>query len=250
MRRAHDVPAELCQVIEFYIVGVVNESRHAPHVAGGIVAPRRRVVSILFVDAVAFEHISDIGGDVLRVIVAFDGGIKEILVVWLQIVLCGKFHDHVLGRAQKIVRVAELKLIIHVFIGAKSGIFHADGGAVLFFIPAFKAFDHGGGFFRSVPGIFPAFVNVLFPVKYAQDDRLIAAAAGCDQKRRKGYDRGECKCADAFFSHFPTSFLLRPARFAVITTMRMTTKMMVVSAQNEESVSAVCALPRMVALNT
>ena len=32
--------------------------------------------------------------------------------------------------------------------------------------------------------------------------------------------------------------------------MRITTKMMVVSAQKEESVAAVCAFPRVVALNT
>ena len=245
----HDIPAEFGQVCRVNVFGVVNKARHAPHISRGVVAPRGIVLRIFFVDAVALEHLPDIRGDVADIVVLFLARVEETFVVRFEVILRRKFHDHVLGGAEKIVLVPEFELVVHIFVCSERGVFHADGGAVLLFVPPFKASDHVGRVGIAVPRVLAAFVDVLLPIIDAEHNFGIGVAARQNGDRGERCDCRKQKCGNSSLFHFRTSFL-RPTRFAEITTMRMTTKMMVVSAQKEESVAAVCALPRVVALNT
>ena len=254
LRRAHDIPAEFFEFVVFDVFGVVDKARHAPHIACRVVCPGGIVGRVRLVDAVAVEDAADEGGDVADIVVFLDRGVEETLVIALEPVLRRELHDHVLGGTEQVVvaLVGEHELVVHIFVGAEGRVFHADGGAVRLLVPRFEAFRHGGSLLVAVVvgviGALSALVHVFLPVVYAQDDGVVLGAAR-KGKYGKGERRREGERADALCVHRVSSFL-RPVRLEMSTMSRMRTKMMVVSAQKEESVAAVCALPRVVALKT
>ena len=236
------------------IFGVVHEPRRAPHISRGVFAPCG--LAVAHRHRVGVEFLLDEGRDVVDIVVELVALVEERLGVGLEHILGGELHDHVLGGAQKIVGIAQLELVVHILVGAEGGVFHRDGGAVGLLVPHFKVLDEGGRGAVLVDlvvvliGALAALVDVFLPVVDAKEDALVFPA------RRKGGKAGkeECRCGkqgkDAFFHRLASLFscFFRPVRLAASTTMRMMTKMTVVSAQKEESVSAVCTLPFIVAL--
>ena len=249
----HERPAEL-KLFFGDIFGVVNEPRRAPHISRRILAPPGFAAAHRH--RVGVEFLLDEGGDVVHIVVEFVALVEEILGIGFEHIFGGELHDHVLGRAQKIVSIAQLELVIHVLVGAEGGVFHRDGGAVRLFVPHFEVLDEGGrgavlvDFVVVLIGAFAALVDVFFPIVDAKEDAVIPPA------RRKGGEAGdkERRCGkqgkDALFHALTPLFscFFLPVRLAASTTMRMMTKIMVVSAQKEESVSAVWTLPFIVAL--
>ena len=249
----HERPTEL-ELFFGDIFGVVNEPRRAPHISRRILAPPGFAAAHRH--RVGVEFLLDEGGDVVHIVVELVALVEEILGIRFEHILGGELHDHVFGRAQKIVSIAELELVIHVLVGAEGGVFHRDGGAVRLFVPHFEVLDEGGrravlvDFVVVLIGAFAALVDVFFPVVDAQEDAVVSPA------RREGSEAGdkERRCGkqgkDALFHALTPLFscFFLPVRLAASTTMRMMTKMTVVSAQKEESVSAVWTLPFIVAL--
>ena len=249
----HERPAEF-ELFFGDIFGVVNEPRRAPHVSRGILAPLGFAAAHRH--RVGVEFLLDEGGDVVHIVVELVALVEELLGIGFEHILGGELHDHVFGRAQKVVSIAQLELVIHVLVGAEGGVFHRDGGAVRLFVPHFEVLDEGGrgavlvDFVVVLIGAFAALVDVFFPIVDAKEDAVIPPA------RRKGGEAGdkERRCGkqgkDALFHALTPLFscFFLPVRLAASTTMRMMTKMTVVSAQKEESVSAVWTLPFIVAL--
>ena len=249
----HERPAEF-ELFFGDIFGVVNEPRRAPHISRRILAPPGFAAAHRH--RVGVEFLLDEGGDVVHIVVEFVALVEEILGIGFEHIFGGELHDHVLGGAEKIVGIAELELVIHILVGAEGGVFHRDGGAVRLFVPHFEVLDEGGrgavlvDFVVVLIGAFAALVDVFFPIVDAKEDAVIPPA------RRKGGEAGdkERRCGkqgkDALFHALTPLFscFFLPVRLAASTTMRMMTKMTVVSAQKEESVSAVWTLPFIVAL--
>ena len=153
---------------------IIDDTRHAPHVACRIAAPG------FSSDLVLIKHSFDVGGDAVDIVVILIRGIKEAVGERNSLSFPHKLHDHIFRGADQIILIAKREHVVEVFVGAECGVFHFDRPSVGLFIPDFKVLDHGiladdiaGIEFDGLLFVPVSQVNILFPVAHAQDDRLV-----------------------------------------------------------------------------
>ena len=81
-------------------IRVIYDAGNAPHIAGGVLAPR------LTVDLVVLENLPKIRGHALDIVVFLVRRVEEVLGERLYLALADQLHEHVLGRADEVVGIA------------------------------------------------------------------------------------------------------------------------------------------------
>ena len=153
---------------------VIHDAGDAPHIAGGIATPW------LAVDLVVLEDLSKIRGHALDVVVMLVRRVEEVLGKRLNLALTDQLHEHVLGRADEVVGVAEGQHVVEILVGTEGGVLDLHLLTVGLLVPVLEVL-HQRIFtedisawevndFISVP---PALVDVLLPVADAQRDGIV-----------------------------------------------------------------------------
>ena len=205
----------------------------------------------------------DVGGYVVYIVVCFDVGIHKICRKRLYFFLVQQLHYHIVGRAYKVVYVAEIELVIQVFVGAEGGVFHAHVEAVILRIEPFgEVVNHAvhahyiifagiGVFHVDCFVVAPvAEVDVLFPVGYAQNNRFVGVGAACKRKYGCGKQAGGGNGRNSNLLHMRSSvffFFLPETTFISTTIITTITKITVESAHSAVLISV---WPPLVAFTT
>ena len=155
-------------------VRVIDDAGDAPHIAGGVAAPR------LTVDLVVLEDLPKIRGHALDIVVVLVRRVEEVLGERLYLALADQLHKHVLGRADEIVGIAEGQHVVEILIGTEGGVLDLHLLAVGLLVPVLEVL-HQRVFTEDIPAwevndfisAPPALVDVLLPVADAQRDGIV-----------------------------------------------------------------------------
>ena len=183
------------------LLRIIDNSGHAPHVAGRIIGPG------LPVDVLGFENVLQIRRDSVDVVIVRIRPVKKVIRERHQPVLADQLHEHIFRRADKIKGVPQSQHVVKVFVGPEGGIFNVHLDAISFLVPLLKVLDHtvlaDDISARKINRLILApvtGVNVLLPVADAKRDRLLRGSV-LGRKTRYRHPRCRSHCRQQSRKH-------------------------------------------------
>ena len=150
-------------------IGIVDNTRHAPHKSRRISAPRLAVYLVIV------KYRPQIRRYTLYIIIIFIVLIEKCIRQRHRPILADELHEHILRRTYQIVGIPQREHVVEILIRAECRIFHIDLHAVGLLIPCLKVVYHRI-FAEDIAGLQiydfvlvpAALVDILLPAAYAQ----------------------------------------------------------------------------------